>query len=108
MSPAAEGLRQVLSGVQVEPLSIPVITNVDASVNLDSARVKSLLVEQAVKPVRWEESVRKLDALDCGRAWEIGPGKVLKGLIKRIVPSMEVETIETPQDFAKLTAGASA
>ena len=108
MSPAAEGLKQVLSDVRVEPLSIGVVTNVEAAVNLDPARVKSLLIEQAVKPVRWEESVRRLDALGCGRAWEIGPGKVLKGLIKRIVSSMEVETIETPQDLAKLTAGASA
>jgi [acyl-carrier-protein] S-malonyltransferase len=108
MAPAAEGLKQILRDIAVQPFSLGVVTNVEATVNLDPARVKSLLIEQAVSPVRWEESVRMLDGLGCGRAWEIGPGKVLKGLIKRIVGSMTVETIETPQDFAKLTAEASA
>jgi [acyl-carrier-protein] S-malonyltransferase len=108
MAPAAEGLKQILRDIAVQPFSLGVVTNVEATVNLDPARVKSLLIEQAVSPVRWEESVRALDSLGCGRAWEIGPGKVLKGLIKRIVASMAVETIETPQDLAKLAAEASA
>jgi [acyl-carrier-protein] S-malonyltransferase len=103
MRPAAEGLSKVLSDVPVGPLSIGVITNVAAEVNVDSGRVKSLLIDQAVKPVRWEESVRKLEALGCTKAWEIGPGKVLKGLMKRISPAMEVENFETPQDIAKIT-----
>ena len=104
MAPAAEGLQRVLSEVVVHPFSVGVITNVAAEVNLDAGRVKSLLTEQAVGPVRWEESVRKLDALGCRRALEIGPGKVLKGLIKRIVPAFEVENFETPQDLARLKA----
>lgn len=108
MAPAAQGLEKVLSAVEVKPLSTGVVTNVEALVNRDPGRVKALLVEQAVKPVRWEESVRKLDDLGCGRAWEIGPGKVLKGMIKRIVPTMVVENIESPADFEKLAVGASA
>lgn len=102
MRPAAEGLDEILRAVSVGPLSIGVVTNVAAEVNLDPARVKSLLVDQATQPVRWEESVRKLEALGCARAYEVGPGKVLKGLIKRISPAMEVDNFEAPQDLAKI------
>lgn len=102
MRPAAEGLRETLRDVAVGPLSIGVVTNVAADVNLDPGRVKSLLIDQAVRPVRWEESVRKLEALGCTRAWEIGPAKVLKGLIKRISPALEVDNFEAPQDLARI------
>jgi [acyl-carrier-protein] S-malonyltransferase len=103
MRPAGEGLSKILGDVSVASLSVGVITNVEAEMNLDPDRVKSLLIAQAVQPVRWEESVRKLEALGCTKAWEIGPGKVLKGLIKRISPAMEVENFETPQDLAKIS-----
>jgi [acyl-carrier-protein] S-malonyltransferase len=102
MRPAAEGLREILRGVSVAPLSMGVVTNVAAEVNVDPGRVKSFLTDQAVQPVRWEQSIRKLEALGCTRAWEIGPGKVLKGLIKRISPAMEVDNFEAPQDLAKI------
>lgn len=105
MRPAAEGLKRILSEVAVRPFSIGVVTNVEAQVNTDHERVKTLLTEQAVRPVRWEESVRKLAALGCRRGLEIGPGKVLKGLIKRIAPQLEVENFESPQDLTKLRAG---
>jgi [acyl-carrier-protein] S-malonyltransferase len=102
MRPAAEALRKLLSEVTLHPFTIGVVTNVEAQVNLDPARVKPLLVEQAVRPVRWEESVRQLEALGCGRVLEIGPGKVLKGLIKRITPALTVENVESPADVALL------
>ena len=105
MRSAAEGLKKILDGVKVHPFSIGVVTNVEAEVNLDPARVKSLLTEQAVRPVRWEESVRKLGQLGCLQVWEIGPGKVLKGLIKRIDPGLQTDNIETPQDLAKVGGG---
>ena len=104
MRPAADGLREILSEVSVRPFDIGVVTNVEADVNLDAGRVKTLLVEQAVRPVRWEESVQKLGALGCDRAVEIGPGKVLKGLMKRILPAMEVDNFETPQDISRMAA----
>jgi [acyl-carrier-protein] S-malonyltransferase len=108
MRPVAEGLDRVLSDVVIHPFSIGVITNVEADVNSDSARVKSLLIEQAVKPVRWEESVRKLGTLGCNRVWEIGPGNVLKGLIKRISASVAVDNFDTPQDLARMVSERSA
>jgi len=101
MQPAAEGLKVVLSKVAVHPFHIGVVTNVEADVNLDAGRVKSLLIEQSVRPVRWEESVKKLAALGCNRAIEIGPGNVLKGLMKRIVPDLEVDNFESPSDLSK-------
>lgn len=102
MRPVAEGLRTALSGVTVRPYSIGVITNVEAAVNLDTGRVKSLLVDQVVCPVRWEESVKRLEELGCRRVLEIGPGRVLGGLIKRISPLLEVESVEGPEDIKKI------
>ena len=105
MRPVAEGLKKVLNEVEVHPFSVGVVANVDAEVNLKPNRVKTLLIEQTVLPVRWEESMRKLDALGCRRALEIGPGKVLKGLIKRIVPQLAVDNFETPEDLTRVKAG---
>lgn len=102
MRPAAEGLRRVLDPIVIQPFSIGVVTNVEAEVNLDSGRVKPLLVDQAVQPVRWEESVRTLARLGCLRLWEIGPGKVLKGLNSRISPDLTTENFENPQDLGKV------
>ena len=104
MHPAAEGLERRLHDIAVQPFDIGVITNAEADVNRSAARVKALLIEQAVRPVRWEESVKKLVALNCHRAIEIGPGKILKGLMKRIAPNMELENFETPQDLSKVVA----
>jgi len=107
MQPAADGLQRLLGEVTVNPFSVGVVTNVEADVNLDFQRVRSLLTEQTVRPVRWEESVRKLDELGCQRVWEVGPGKVLRGLIKRIAPSLEVDNFATPKDLERVEAGQS-
>lgn len=103
MLPASEGLKKVLDTIQIKPFSIGVITNVEAALNRDSTKVKSLLIEQAVRPVRWEESVRCLEELGCERVLEIGPGKVLSGLIKRISPKLKADNIETPEDLKKVS-----
>ena len=104
MQPAADGLEKILHSVVVRPFDVGVVTNVEADVNRDTGRVKPLLIEQAVRPVRWEESVKKLAALGCRRAVEVGPGKVLKGLMKRIAPAMEVDNFEAPADLSKMAA----
>ncbi len=102
MAPAAEGLKRVLADVVVKPFSVGVITNVEGTLNLDWRRVKSLLVEQAVRPVRWEESVKCLEGLGCDRVYEVGPGRVLSGLIKRVSPNLDVVNIGAPQDLDRL------
>jgi [acyl-carrier-protein] S-malonyltransferase len=102
MRPAADGLQRVLTNVNIQPFSVGIVTNVDAEVNLDPGRVKVLLTQQAVKPVRWEESVRKLETLGIAKILEVGPGKVLKGLVKRISPAIETDNFEAPQDLARV------
>lgn len=104
MKPAADGLEALLRDIPVHPLKIGVLTNVEAEVNWSSERVKSLLVEQALRPVRWEQSVQKFGALGIRQMIEVGPGKVLKGLIKRIDPGMSVENFATPEDLPKVLA----
>lgn len=108
MTPAAEGLRDVLEGVEVGPLRMGVVTNVEAALNADPGRVKTLLAEQVVAPVRWEESVRALAGLGCERVIELGPGRVLSGLVRRIDRSIGTSNLEKPEDLEKLGAEAEA
>lgn len=101
MVPAGERLREVLAGVAVGSLRTPVVTNVEATPNSDADRVKELLVAQVSAPVRWEESVQKMAELGVARFIEIGPGKVLAGLIKRIARGAAAQSVE---DVAGLKA----
>ncbi|WP_224983088.1 ACP S-malonyltransferase [Geomonas agri] len=84
MKPAAERLAQTLEAVQVNALTAPVVTNVEAKPNSDAARVKPLLVEQVCAPVLWEQIIQNIVAAGVTNFIEIGPGKVLAGLVKRI------------------------
>lgn len=94
MQPAAERLQTVLDDVAVTPMALPVVSNVEAAPNQDAARVRELLVRQVCAPVRWEESVQKMAELGVTRYIEIGPGKVLTGLVKRIVKEAELANVE--------------
>lgn len=84
MCPADEQLEAALADVPVNKPEIPVVSNVDAASHDDPNEIRSLLVRQVVSPVMWEASVRSM--LDSGidEFYEIGPGKVLRGLLKRI------------------------
>ena len=99
MQPAAERLRQVLDGIAVADPAVPVVSNVEALPNGKGERVRELLVTQVCAPVRWDESVQKMAALGVTRFVEIGPGKVLSGLVKRIVKEVEVANVETPSNL---------
>jgi [acyl-carrier-protein] S-malonyltransferase len=90
MAPAAEKLALELERVKVAPLAIPVVANVTAEPNSDAAAVKDLLRRQVTGSVRWEESVQKLAALGVSEAYEVGPGAVLAGLVKRIAPTIKL------------------
>lgn len=94
MRPAAERLEAVLADVDVGRFAFPVITNVEATPNSDPGRVKDLLVRQVVSPVRWEESVQEMARAGCTTALEVGPGKVLSGLVKRIAPQIRCTPAE--------------
>jgi [acyl-carrier-protein] S-malonyltransferase len=101
MAPAAARLRPDLEALSVGTLSFPVIANVDATPNTDSARVKSLLLRQIDHPVRWEETVARMAGDGVTHILEIGPGKVLAGLTRyitkaiQVLPVGSIEGIET-------------
>lgn len=94
MQPAVEKLTAALSGVKLNAPRIPVVSNVDAAVHADPEEIRSLLVKQLVSPVRWEDSQRYLLAQGYGPHWEIGPGRVLRGLLKRIERKAAAEGVE--------------
>lgn len=94
MQPAADRLKEVLDVVPVHDLTLPVITNVEATPNQDGGRVRELLVQQVCAPVRWEQSVQAMIGLGTTSFVEIGPGKVLTGLVKRINKEMALVNIE--------------
>ncbi len=94
MQPAADRLKGVLDAVPVHALALPVVTNVEAVPNQDSARVGDLLVQQVCAPVLWEQSVQAMITQGVARFVEIGPGKVLTGLVKRINKEMALVNIE--------------
>lgn len=94
MQPAADRLHEVLDCIMVNAMNLPVITNVEASANQDAARVRELLVAQVCAPVRWEQSVQAMISDGVTRFVEIGPGKVLTGLVKRINKEMTLVNIE--------------
>jgi [acyl-carrier-protein] S-malonyltransferase len=98
MKPAAERLAAALAPVAIAPPRVPVVANVTAQPTTDPGEIKRLLVEQVTAPVRWEESVQKLAALGVTRAFELGAGSVLKGLVKRIAEAIEITTIGEPHE----------
>ncbi len=98
MVPAGERLRPVLEQVDFAPLQVPVVSNVEACANDDNDRVLELLIRQVSAPVRWEESVRWMIDNGVERFVEIGAGKVLCGLIRRVerkIPVANVENVAT-------------
>jgi len=103
MKPAGERLEKVLEGIPIQDLKIPIVTNVEADINRSKERVKELLVTQVWSPVRWEESMQKITADGIEQILEIGPGKVLSGLMKRINPKVETKNIEDIQTLKKIS-----
>ncbi|MEX0819206.1 MAG: ACP S-malonyltransferase [Pirellulaceae bacterium] len=84
MQPAVEQLSAALATATISAPRIPVVSNVDARPHADPEEIRSLLVQQLVSPVRWEDSMRYLLQDDFDLFYEIGPGRVLRGLMKRI------------------------
>jgi len=103
MKPAGERLEKALEEISVSNLRIPVVTNVEAEVNTSKDRVKGLLVAQVSSPVRWEESMRKMIEKGIEQVLEIGPGKVLSGLMKRIDSRIETKNLEDLQTLKKIS-----
>lgn len=93
MEPADQKLAEALASVPIQKPSIPVVSNVDATVHWEPDEIRQLLVRQVVNPVRWEDSIRWLLAQGVTEFTEVGPGKVLAGLLKRIDRKAKCENV---------------
>jgi len=103
MKPAAEQLAAALADITINRPSVPVVANVTAEPTQDPARIKQLLIEQVTAAVRWEESIQHIAKTGVTRAYELGSGAVLKGLVKRIAEAINVTTIGEPHEVEAFT-----
>jgi [acyl-carrier-protein] S-malonyltransferase len=102
MAPAAEAMAEALEQAPMQPPLVPIIANVTAAKATDPAAIPDLLVRQVTSTVRWRESVQTMVALGVDSFVEIGAGKVLSGLVRRIVPDATTTAVGTPSDIEAL------
>lgn len=98
MQPAKQRLSVALADTVISTPRVPVVANVTAAPTTDAAQIKDLLIEQVTAPVRWEESIQAIAKLGVTKAYELGSGAVLKGLVKRIAETIDVTTIGEPHE----------
>lgn len=102
MQPAAAVMANALAGVDIQPPAVPLIANVRAEAVTEPGAIRRLLVEQVTGTVRWRESVANMAQAGVTEFWEIGAGKALSGMIKRIAKDVSVRNIGAPADIAAL------
>lgn len=102
MQPAAAVMADALAGVDIQPPAVPLIANVRAEAVIEPGAIRRLLVEQVTGTVRWRESMANLAEAGVVEFWEIGAGKALSGMIKRIAKDVTVRNIGAPGDLATL------
>ncbi len=102
MQPAATVMADALAGVDIHEPAVPLIANVRAEPVTMPGAIRQFLVEQVTGSVRWRESVQFMAAQGVTEFWEIGAGKALSGMIKRIAPGVETKAVGTPEDVAAL------
>jgi len=94
MDSAVEALKQALEESTIVSPSIPVISNVDSSPHSDPETIKEVLSKQVTSPVLWEQSMKNLIDRGLQRGFELGPGTVVSGIMKRIDKNIPIETVE--------------
>jgi [acyl-carrier-protein] S-malonyltransferase len=104
MAPVRARLEPVLRDIAWSTPRSPVVTNVEARPNAEVGRIVPLLVEQVTAPVRWIECIQELSRQGVTRVVEVGPGKVLSGLVKRIAPEIESFQVSDPASLEKTLA----
>ena len=104
MKPAADQLSVSLESIAIKTPNIAVINNVDVKTESEANAIRSALVRQLYSPVRWTESVEKMAAGGVEVLLEIGPNKVLTGLTKRIVDSLQAAAVNDPASLAAVEA----
>jgi len=100
MEPAARVMAEALDAVEIRAPEVPVVANVRARPVDDPAVIRALLVEQVTGRVRWRESVEWMAAQGVDEFWEIGAGKALSGMVRRIAKEAETRAVGTPEDVA--------
>nr|WP_157033216.1 ACP S-malonyltransferase [Loktanella sp. S4079] len=104
MEPAATAMAEALDDVVINTPAVPLVANVEASSVSDPAVIRSLLVEQVTGSVRWRESVAYMAAKGVTEIYEIGAGKALCGMVKRIDRNVSATPVGTPEDIASVAA----
>ncbi|MCY1127170.1 ACP S-malonyltransferase [Frigidibacter sp. RF13] len=104
MQPAADRMAEALASVEVKAPVVPVVANVLASANADASVIRDLLVRQVTGSVRWRESVEWMAAQGVTDFWEVGAGKALSGMIRRIAKEAVCKAVGAPEDIAGLSA----
>ena len=99
MAPAAEKMRIELEGIKIEPPIVPIVSNVSAQAISDPTEIKKLLVSQVTGSVRWRESIMWMAKNNVDEIWEIGSGKALSGMIRRIDKNINLKNISSPEDI---------
>ena len=105
MAPAAEVMAEALDAVEIKAPVVPLVANVIAAPVSDPAEIRRLLVEQVTGSVRWRESVAAMAAAGVDEVWEIGSGKALSGMIRRIERSISCKAVGTPDDVRSVIVG---
>jgi [acyl-carrier-protein] S-malonyltransferase len=104
MEPAAAVMAEALEHVHFDPPAVPLVANVRATAISDPATIRSLLVEQVTGSVRWRESVAYMAGQGVTEIWEIGAGKALAGMVRRIERSITCKAVGTPEDVVAAAA----
>jgi [acyl-carrier-protein] S-malonyltransferase len=102
MEPAARVMAEALAAVEIKEPAVPLVANVRASAVTGPDVIRALLVEQVTGSVRWRESVGYMAAEGVTEIWEIGAGKALSGMIRRIDRALSCKAVGRPEDIAKL------
>ena len=101
MQPAADVMAEALASVEIKAPAVPLIANVRAEAVTDPDVIRQLLVEQVTGSVRWRESVQYMVAQGVTEAWEVGAGKALSGMIRKIDRALACTAVGTPEDVQK-------
>jgi [acyl-carrier-protein] S-malonyltransferase len=104
LAPAADRMAVALANIEISKPAVPVVANVTAAAVTDPATIRTLLVEQVTQTVRWRESVEKLVSLGVTDFVELGAGKVLAGLVRRIDKSVSASSVGEPADLDQFLA----
>ncbi|HPM43202.1 MAG TPA: ACP S-malonyltransferase [Candidatus Omnitrophota bacterium] len=102
MTPARDKLKDYIDKLNIQPPKIQFVSNVDAKPQTDPAIIKENLIKQVNSKTLWEESIRFVSQFGISSYLEVGPGQVLKGLLKKIDPKLEVKNIGSCQDISNL------